>query len=207
MEIMLYYTHRTRALRPRWTLEELGLPYRLQLVDLFGGEGQTAEYRRIHPHGAVPAARIDGRIMIESCAICHWLSDQYPEKQLAPPATDSAARRDYEQWVFYVPGTLEPLAFQILLHGAILPEEQRVPEMVPWATRRYRSVLKFLDRELEARDYIAGAGFSTADILLGSTLLWLPEMLADHAALSAYTGRLQQRPAYQVAATDPSPPA
>jgi glutathione S-transferase len=114
---------------------------------------------------------------------------------------------DYEQWVFYVPGTLEPLAFQILLHSAILPEEQRVPDMVPWATRRYQSLLKFLNKTLAQRDYIAGERFSTADILLGSTLLWLPEMLNDQPALGDYIQRLQQRPAYQRAATDPSPHA
>jgi glutathione S-transferase len=207
MDITLYYTHRTRALRPRWVLEELELPYRLRLIDLFGGDGQTPEYRKIHPHGSVPAIDIDGRVMIESCAICHWLSDQYPEKQLAPPAADAAARMDYEQWTFYVPGTLEPPAFQILLHSVILPEDQRVPDIVPWSTRRYQSSLKVLNRALAERDHIAGDSFTTADILLGSTLLWLPELLHEHPALGAYTERLQQRPAYQRAAKDPSPGA
>lgn len=207
MDITLYYTHRTRALRPRWVLEELGLRYRLQLIDLFGGQGQTPEYLSIHPHGAVPAIDIDGHVMIESCAMCHWLSDRHPDKQLAPPVNDSIARMDYEQWVFYVPGTLEPLAFQILLHSVILPEKQRVPDMVPWATLRYQMVLKVLNRELAKRDYIAGDRFTTADILLGSTLLWLPDMLSEHPALGEYAGRLQQRPAYQRAATDPAPPA
>lgn len=207
MDITLYYTHRTRALRPRWVLEELGLPYRLRPVDLFGGESRTPEYRKIHPHGSVPALSVDGRIMIESCAICHWLSDRFPEIQLAPPIADSVARMAYEQWIFYVPGTLEPPAFQILLHSVILPQAHRVPDIVPWSIRGYRSALKLLNRELGNRDYIAGGTFTTADILLGSTLLWLPDMLKNHPALGDYTGRLQQRPAYQRAATDPSPSA
>lgn len=207
MDITLYYTHHTRALRPRWVLEELGLPYRLELIDLFGGAGQTAAYREIHPHGAVPAMVVDGRTMIESCAMCHWLADRFPQQQLAPPAGDATARMAYEQWVFYVPGTLEPLAFQILLHSMILPQEHRVPDMVPWATRRYRSLLKFLNKELARREFITGEQFGTADILLASTLLWLPDILNDYPALGDYTGRLQQRPAYQRAATDPSPPA
>jgi glutathione S-transferase len=38
MDINLYYTPQTRAVRPRWLLEEMQLPYRLQLIDLFGGE-------------------------------------------------------------------------------------------------------------------------------------------------------------------------
>jgi len=206
MDITLYYTHRTRALRPRWLLEELQLPYRLELIDLFGSGGRSAAYRSIHPHGQVPALEIDGSVMIESCAICHWLSDRYADEGLAP-AGDSPARMAYEQWVFYVPGTLEPPAFQILLHSLILPEKLRVPDMVPWATRSYRSLLKFLNGELGERGYIAGKAFTTADILLGSTLMWLPGELHDRPALQDYVQRLQQRPAYQRAATDPSPRA
>jgi glutathione S-transferase len=203
MDIELYYTHRTRALRPRWVLEELGLPYRLHSIDLFGGEGRSPAYRRIHPHGAVPAMVVDGAVMIESCAMCHWLSDRHPQQELAP-AIDSAARMAYEQWVFYVPGTLEPLAFQIVLHSVLLPEPRRVPEMVPWASRGYRGVLKHLESELETRAYIAGEHFTTADVLMASTLLWLPDMLADYPALSRYCERLQERPAWQRAATDPA---
>jgi glutathione S-transferase len=203
MDIELYYTHRTRSLRPRWVLEELGLPYRLRLIDLFGGEGRAPAYRKIHPHGSVPAMVVDAEVMIESCAMCHWLSDRHPDKALAP-AIGSAARMTYEQWVFYVPGTLEPLAFQILLHSMLLPEQQRIPDMVAWARKGYRSVLRYLESELERRDYIAGENFTTADVLMGSTLLWLPDMLEDYPALGGYCERLQQRPAYQRAATDPS---
>jgi len=206
MDITLYYTHKTRSFRPRWLLEELELPYSLQLVDLFGGERQQPAYRKIHPHGSVPAIAFDGQVMIESCAMCHWLTDQHPHKQLAP-APDTAQRRDYEQWSFYVPGTLEPLPFQILLHTKILPDNERVPAIVPWAMRGYEKVLAVLDQELQTRDYIAGQAFSTADILLGSTLMLLPDMLDGHRALQDYTARLQTRPAFVRASKDPSPPA
>ncbi len=44
MEIKLHYTHGTRATRPRWMLEELGLDYTLNPIDLFrgGGQGRTS---------------------------------------------------------------------------------------------------------------------------------------------------------------------
>lgn len=202
-DITLYYTHRTRALRPRWLLEELGLPYRLELIDIFGGKAKTSEYCKIHPHGAVPAMVIDGRVMIESCAICHWLTDLYPEKGLAP-ALSSDERMEYEQWVFYVPGTLEPPAFQIISHSVILPEKHRVQAIVPWEMQRYKSVLNVLDRLLATREYMTGPRFTTADILVGSTLLWLPDLLNDHQSLRAYVERLKQRSAYQRASTKPS---
>ena len=198
MDINLYYTPKTRALRPRWLLEELQLDYTLKPIDLFGGEEQSAEYRRIHPHGHVPAIEIDGQVMIESGAICHWLTDRHADKGLAP-APDSPERMSYEQWMFYVPGTLEPPAFMMLLHGAILPAEERVADIVPWASNRYRDSLEMLDAHMQDRDYLLGASFSSADIMAGSTLMWFPDMLKTFPQLQAYTTRLQNREAFRKA--------
>lgn len=198
MNIKLWYTPKTRALRPRWLLEELQLDYTLHSIDLFGGEGQTPEYRHIHPHGHVPAIEIDGKVMIESGAICHWLTDQHADKGLAP-LTDNPDRRQYEQWMFYAPGTLEPPAFMMLLHSSILPAEERVADIVPWAGKRYMASLEMLERELQGKDYLLGTSFSTADIMVGSTLMWMPDMLKEFAQLQAYTERLQNREAWQKA--------
>ena len=190
MEIELYYTPHTRSLRPRWLLEELNTPYTLRPVDLFGGERNP-----IHPLGSVPAMRIDGEAMFESGAMCHWLADRFPEKGLAP-AFDDVLRRAYEQWMFFVPGTLEPPAFEILLHTMILPEKHRVAEIVSFAEKDYRHVLRKLAMQLDHDGYLLGAAFSCADIMTGSTLNWLPGMLEPYPALQAYVQRVTSRDAY-----------
>lgn len=191
MEIELYYTPQTRSIRPRWLLEELGIPYTLHPVDLFGGERNP-----LHPLGSVPAVRIDGQVMIESAAICHWLADRFPARRLAP-GHDDAARARYEQWMFFVPATLEPPAFEILLHTRILPEKHRVPEIVDFARRGHRHVLRVLERELTHDGYLLGTEFCCADILLASTLNWLPDSLAPFPALTDYLERVIARPAYR----------
>jgi glutathione S-transferase len=96
MNIELYYAPQTRSIRPRWLLEELELPYMLHEMELFDETMRSREYRRIHPLGQIPALRIDGEIMIESVAMCHWLADQFLEKGLAPKH-DSDLRKAYEQ--------------------------------------------------------------------------------------------------------------
>jgi glutathione S-transferase len=191
MEIELFYTPNTRSSRPRWLLEELDTPYTLRPVDLFGGESNP-----VHPLGSVPALRVDQVTMLESGAICHWLADRFADKQLAP-ALDSPQRARYEQWMFFVPGTLEPPAFEILMHSSILPEKQRVPDIVGFAEKQYRRVLRILEKELDHDGYLLGERFCCADILLGTTLTWLPEQLESFPALQAYVERMTARPAYQ----------
>ena len=191
MEIKLDYTPHTRASRPRWLLEELEIPYRLRPVDLFGGEANSR-----HPLGSVPSIRIDGMPLIESGAICHRLADHYPDKGLAP-AMDDPRRTAYEQWMFFVPGTLEPHGFDILLHTQILPEKHRVEAIVPFATTGYKRVLKMLAKELDHNGYLLGEQFTCADIMMGTTLTWLPELLESYPPLLAYTQRVTARPAYR----------
>jgi glutathione S-transferase len=191
MEIELYYTPRTRSIRPRWLLEELAVPYSLRLVDLFGGERNPQ-----HPLGSVPAVRIDGETLIESGAICHWLADCFPEKDLAP-ATIDPRRARYEQWMFFVPATLEPPAFDVLMHTQILPEKKRIDAIVPYAVKGYQCVLKMLAKELDHDGYLLGEEFTAADIMMTTTLSVLPELLEEFPALLAYTQRATNRPAYQ----------
>jgi len=191
MDIEIYYTPRTRSSRPRWLLEELALPYRLHPVDLFGGERNP-----VHPLGSVPAIRIDGETLIESGAMCHWLADCHLEKNLAPDMNDPRRAR-YEQWMFFVPGTLEPPAIDILMHTQILPEKERIAAIVPSSTRRHQQILRMLAKELDHDGYLLGEQFTCADIMLGTTLTWLPELLEDHPPLQAYVQRITARPAYQ----------
>ena len=201
MDIKLYYTPRTRATRVRWLLEELQVPYQLIPVDLFGGEGYTKSYRAIHPLGYVPALSADGKIMHETGAICAWLTEQFPDRQLAPPQ-NSELWCEYQQWMYFVPGTLEPPIFYYLLHTNRLPENQRVSQIPPWCLERYQHVLKMLERELKRKDYMVGEQFTTADIMIGSILAMSGDLVRRYQSLTRYTDNLMQRPAFKTAYSD-----
>jgi glutathione S-transferase len=181
-------------------LEELGLPYQCEYIDIFSGNSKSRKYRSIHPHGSVPAIDIDGKVMYESGAICHWLTDQFPQNKLAPLINDPL-RQMYEQWMFYAPGTMEPPYMMAVMHEFLLPEKRRVPEIVPWALKQYQTVLTVLDKELSNRDYIVSNDFSTADIMIGTYIIWSDKYLEPFGALQAYTQRLVKRSAY-IKATD-----
>ncbi len=61
----------------------------------------------------------------------------------------------------------------------------------------YQQILRMLSKELDHDGYLLGEQFTCADIMLGTTLAWLPELLADHPSLLAYIQRATARPAYQ----------
>jgi len=195
MNIKLYYWPHTRAFRVRWLLEELQLPYKLEYINIFKGETNSEAFKAIHPLGYLPAIEVDGRTMFESGAICAWLSDKFPQKKLAPDI-NAQDRSDYEQWMYFVPGEVEPPIFYHGLHNRILPEKQQVRDILPWLMERYTHVLKALDKKLKNQKYLLGDNFSTPDIMLGSTISWLPEKLKPFTALEDYVDRLTTRTAY-----------
>jgi glutathione S-transferase len=195
MDIVLYHLAGTRSQRIRWMLEELGLEYELRTIDLFAGEGDSAEYRAISPLGQLPAVTIDGAPMLESGAIVQWLAEYHIDQGFAP-ALDSPQRRAFDQWMYFSVSNLEMPAWEIVLHGKILPDEVAVKAIIPFATRKLLEVLSMLENALGDQDYLIDNNFSAVDIMIGYILMWHPDHIEGFHALKAYTERLRQRPAY-----------
>ncbi|HIA07733.1 MAG TPA: glutathione S-transferase family protein [Chromatiaceae bacterium] len=196
MHIKLYFAPETRAIRPRWLLEEIGQAYELERIDVFGEQGGSPEYKAINPYGTVPAAEIDGQVMLESGAICHWLADQFSDQHMAP-SPDNADRIVYERYMSYAVATLEPPVWLLIVHGALLSDDLRVSEILPWATSRYTYLLSKLEQEFGDGPYLLGDQFGAADIMVGSTLMWRQDLLQGFDLLEEYVGRLKARSAYR----------
>lgn len=199
----LYYAPQSRAVRPRWLLEEIGAPYTLVRLDMSKNEHKAPDYMKIHPHGAVPAL-VDGDVaMFESAAICAYLADKFADKRLAPPV-GSPARALYYQWMIYSMATLEPPVLQVFMHAAMLPEAERSAAAAEEGRAKFAEVARVLTRALEGRSFMLGDQFSAADVMIGSTLVWaqMLGLLGEHPVLADYVGRLLSRPAFQRAQVD-----
>ena len=198
----LYYVPMTRSNRPRWMLEELGVPYEMVRLDPKKGDNQTPEYLAINPTGKVPAF-VDGEVkMFESAAIVAYLGDKFADKKLAPPV-GSAERPLYYQWLFFGTTTLEQPVSLYAKHSSTLPSEQRVTVVAQDAKTGVERALAPLDRVLADRQWLLGS-FSAADIIVGATLSWAGGLglLEGHRALLDYVKRLKERPAFQRARKD-----
>lgn len=193
----LYFAPRTRATRPRWLLEELAVPYELVRLDLSKREHKAPAYLAVHPLGVVPAMEIDGQPLVESVALILTLADRYPEKGLAPHP-QSVERAQYNQWIVYALTNLEPALLDVFAHTVRLPEDQRDPAAAARAKERFRTAMAPLDALLSRQDWVLATGFSAADVVVASMLIWgrFMGMLDGLTAAEAYAKRAAARPAY-----------
>ncbi len=154
------YLPSQNAWKVRLLLHHLGQPYQTRLVSIFEGEGQTPEYRRVNPTGAVPAIRLeDGRTLAESNAILSYLaegSDYLPSEPFA--------RAKVAQWLFFE-GDYVQAGIATLRHWVLTGKDARRPPEVLAAKRELSlKTLEILDRELADRAFLAGGDYSIADM-------------------------------------------
>jgi len=201
--ILLYYYPNTKASRPRWALEELGLGYDLKKIDLQAGEHKTEAFKKIHPLGLVPAMDYNGTTFFESTAMCQFLADQYPEKKLAP-AMNNPKRAHYYQWMNFALQHLEPEIVKFFMHTMRLPAEQQMKAEADAAVTKLTAYTECLENHLKQNEFLLGSDFSMADIVVGSGMIWAQSMnlLTNCSAIKSYTERLKNRAAYVKAKID-----
>ena len=78
-------------MRIRLFLDEKGIPWNDQFVDLRAQKNLTEEYFAIHPQGLVPALVDDGVIVYESADILEYLENKFPEPSLIPEDPEDRA--------------------------------------------------------------------------------------------------------------------
>lgn len=200
----LYHSPLTSSFRCRWTLEELGVPYELAVIDLAKGEHKTPEHLRLHPLGSVPVLVLDdGETIIESAAICMYLAELNPKSAMAPPV-GAPQRAAYLQWVMYAMTTVYPVVHGVYLRCLSKPAEARRETATDGERAALARVLDLPMNALATRPFLVGDALSTADILLGGLLLWADTtgQLSGADKATAYLDRLRERPAFQRALAD-----
>ena len=191
-ELVLYTHPMSRGRIARWMLEEVGRPYRAELLD-YGTAMKAPEYLALNPMGKVPALRHGAVVVTEAAAICAYLADAFPEAGLAPPPHDRR-RGPYYRWLFFGAGPVEAAVTTKAL-GLTLPDDPRSRGMAGWGS--LEAVQDTLEAALAASDYLAGESFSAADVYVGAQLGWGMAFgtIARRPAFERYWQRLAARPA------------
>ena len=189
-ELVFYTNPMSRGRIARWMLEEVGAPYRTELLD-YGTTMKAAAYLKINPMGKVPAITHGDTVVTECGAICAYLADAFPQAGLAPPIGDKA-RGTYYRWLFFAAGPVEAAVTNKSL-GVDVPTERT--RMVGYGS--FEAVLDALERAVSASDYVVGDQFTAADIYFGSQIGWgmMFGSIEKRPAFEAYWARISGRPA------------
>ena len=189
-EITLFEYSPTRSARCLWTLKEAGLPYKT-----IGGSSKvigSEQLRAVHPLGKLPAALIDGRPLFESAAISTAIADLVPERKLIGKS-GTWARALHDQWVSFTLTEMEAWLWSSELNASeLLPEQQRVPEILAQNQTLFKKSAAVMDSALAQCKYLVEDRFSVTDIIVGYTLYWAQEdkLLSGFKHLRDYLERL-----------------
>jgi len=191
--ITLYHSPGSRAFTAYWMLEEIGVPFSVQSVDIRKGEQKSPAYLKLNPAGKVPTLT-DGEVVVsENPAIAIYLADRYSYGTLAPRIEDKD-RGAYLKWMVYSTAVVDPVASlhrnQIDLPGFEV------------GFGAFDDMVGALTTTLADRQWLLGERFSAADVVLGGTIsrLFYQKVLPDHPILVEYNARLTQREAFHRAA-------
>jgi len=197
--IDLYFAPTPNGLKLKLFMAETGLAHRVIPVSLAKGEQFRPEFLAIAPNNRIPAlvdhVPADGGAplsLFESGAMLLYLADK--TGQLIP--ADLRGRAEVQQWLFWQMAGLGPMAGQNGYFNVYAPEK------VPFAIARYEKetarLYGVMDRRLADRPFLAGDGYSIADI---ACYPWIVpheahgQDLADFPNLARWFATIGARPA------------
>lgn len=194
MTITLFHHPFSRAATSVWALEEVGVPYELEFVDIMKGAHKQPAMIALNPMGKLPILKDGDVVVTEVAAIALYLGDRYASGRLAP-RLDDPARGTYFRWSLFAPSVIEP--------GSMAKQSNWdfKPGTAGWG--EYDSMVRTMELALEGRDFLLGNEFAMADVVFGGTLRYMLQfkMLEARPSFTAYVDRIGQRPAAQRADT------
>lgn len=195
--IDFYYWPTPNGLKIALMLEECGLAYKLQPVNILAGDQFRKSFLKISPNNRIPAiVDPDGPSgkpvsVFESGAILQYLGDKtgrfYPKQMRARTAVN--------EWLFWQMGGLGPMAGQAghFRHYA--------PRKVPYGVKRYSNEVNrlygVLDKQLKGKKFVCGK-YSIADMAIWP---WMRpyrdygQRLQDFPHMKKWHERMKARPA------------
>jgi GST-like protein len=204
-DIELHYWPTPNGWKVTIALEEMGLPYRVKLVDIGKGEQFDPAFLSISPNNRMPAI-VDPEgpggapvSVFESGAILLYLS----RKTGLFLGRNERERIAVEEWLFWQVGGVGPMAGQAH-HFLRYAPSLDPPQDLPYAKNRYRREVArlygVLDRQLEGREFVAGNFLSIADMAIWP---WAQgwqnqeQTLDDKPNFARWLKALAARPAFQ----------
>ncbi len=211
--LTVHHLNQSRSKRVLWLLEELEMPY--QKVD-HQRNAQTHlapdTLKAVHPLSKAPVI-VDSMndssdseiILCESSTIMEYILDKNAQNpvndKILRPQAGTKEYYQYLEWSHFAEGSLAmPVMFKLFMGMESRNGDQ---PMDGYAAKEVGLDFSYIESTLAQRDYFAGSEFTAADIMM-TIILEIAAgngLLKGHEKTQAYLAKIQQRPAYQKAAS------
>lgn len=210
--ITVHHLNNSRSQRVLWLLEELGLPYEIKY---YQRDAKTSlappELRKIHPLGKSPVITDGGLVVAESGAILEYLIERYGQGRFKPTGEQDLLH--YRYFMHFAEGSaMPPLVMKLVFNKVkrspmpffIKPIAKGIADKVMkgFVQPNIDAQLKFVEGELTARPWFAGAEFSAADVQMSfAAEAWAARggAMEKYPHVTAFLERIHARPAYKKA--------
>ena len=163
----LYYWPVTCSRVSLVALEEIGAPYRLQLVDLTRGEHLNPAYLAINPKGKVPALQADETILTETPAILTWLARTHPPSRLLPLGAGAFEDAVVQSDLTYVSAGLHPIITRMCRSYTFCDVPGGAESVYAFAADAMRTNLQLVEDRLAEGTWWYGENWSAMDAYIG----------------------------------------
>ena len=188
----------------RLALEEKGVRYTLEEVEIFGPAGVPAGHFERQPFGRIPAFAHEGFVLYETGAITRYVDEAFSGARLQPQEPRARARMNQ------VIGIVDSYAYRPMIWGVfaariVAPAEGIEPDeaLVAQSLAKSCTCCRALAEILGSERYFAGSEPSLADLHALPILLYFSmtregaDALAAHPQLRAWLDRISARPSVQ----------
>lgn len=201
--VTLYYYPSSANLAPHMLLEELGVPYRLELVDREQKAHKSPEYLKMNPSGLIPVL-VDGNLTLpEAAAICLHLVDKHADKKLAPPV-GTPERSAFYRWLIYLTNTVQAELITYFYAERLADDEDGAAMVQRHAEQRISKMLDILEAQMlkSGGPWLLGKQYTAVDPYLFMLCRWTRGMAnpaRNRPLLKGFLDRMIARPAIQAA--------
>lgn len=185
-----------RDIRVRWALEEAGVPYTVEKLDMRMDlrDERPAAYLAESPFGQVPAFRDGDIAMFESGAIVLHIGET--SEALLP--RDARGRARATSWLVSALNNVEPATWNHAMLGFFYKDQDWAGQARPLFEADARKRLEPVAAYLGDKEWLEGR-FTAGDLMMVCVLKIAARtgLLADYPTLAAYHARGEARPAYK----------
>ncbi|KAF2787922.1 glutathione S-transferase [Melanomma pulvis-pyrius CBS 109.77] len=211
--IILYTTQTPNGIKISITLEELGLPYKVEKIEISKNTQKEPWFLKINPNGRIPALTdkfSDGQQinLFESGSIMQYLVSRYDKDYKISYPEGTREWYEMNNWLFFQNAGVGPM------QGQANHFTRYAPETIPYGVNRYqtetRRLYSVLDTHLSSTSspYLTGSKCTIADISHWGWVAsagWAGIDIDSFPALKAWEERMLARPAVEKGRHVPDP--